>query len=224
MTIAALFDCDGTLYTAQMGRGLLRYLSEHGMDAAKRRAYASILPAHLLGKLKLISRETVSRAYSASLRHMVHGLTTEDAQAAFAWLAGEYLLPTQRPHVIARLREHQAQAHRVVLVSAGLTPILAEIARRLDVTDWIGTPIEVQNGRYTGSLTGELMVGAAKATGAQAHFAAQGIAIDWAASAAYGDSLHDRWMLAQTGNPVAVHPDDGLRRLAADQGWAVLEG
>lgn len=222
--IAALFDCDGTLYTAQMGRGLLRYASDHGNKSAKWKAYAAILPPYLLNKLKLVSREKVNRAYTGSLRYMVRGWTVEAGQQGFAWLANDYLLVTQRPHVIERLRWHQGQGHRVVLVSGGLIPILQEIGRPLDVSDFVGTQVEVQDGRYSGRMLGDVMVGEIKASATQAYFASLGEQVAWPSSYAYADSYHDRAMLGMVGHAVAVHPDPELRAHASERGWEVLEG
>ena len=50
--------------------------------------------------------------------------------------------------------------------------------------------------------------------------AAEGI--DLGASWAYSDSYSDLPFLEAVGNPVAVNPDRGLRRIAAERGWPVL--
>jgi hypothetical protein len=57
--IAALFDVEGTLYTAQMGRGMLRYAREHGRRGAANRYYAAMTPILLFKKLKLMSDEAM---------------------------------------------------------------------------------------------------------------------------------------------------------------------
>jgi hypothetical protein len=42
------------------------------------------------------------------------------AGAAFAWIAEHYMQPLVRPDVLARLRDHQAAGHRVIVVSGTL--------------------------------------------------------------------------------------------------------
>jgi hypothetical protein len=46
---------------------------------------------------------------------------------------------------------------------------------------------------------------------------------DLAASHAYSDSITDLPMLEAVGHPTVVNPDRGLRALALERGWPVLE-
>jgi phosphoserine phosphatase len=39
---------------------------------------------------------------------------------------------------------------------------------------------------------------------------------------AYGDSLHDRWLLEAVGKPAAVNPSNDLAEIARMRGWALL--
>ena len=51
--IVALFDSDGTLYTGQFGRGMMKYSTEHNRRLLAWRYYASVLPAYIAYKVKL---------------------------------------------------------------------------------------------------------------------------------------------------------------------------
>ena len=46
---------------------------------------------------------------------------------------------------------------------------------------------------------------------------------DLGSSYAYSDSVSDVPLLEAVGHPTVVNPDRGLRRVAADRGWQVLE-
>jgi phosphoserine phosphatase len=46
--------------------------------------------------------------------------------------------------------------------------------------------------------------------------------ISLARCSAYGDSLLDRWMLAEVGHAFAVNPTWRLRRIARLRGWQIL--
>lgn len=46
--------------------------------------------------------------------------------------------------------------------------------------------------------------------------------IDWANSYAYGDSYYDYDILSLTGNPIAVTPDDRLRKIATEKNWHII--
>ena len=120
--IAALFDCDGTLYAAQYGRGLMKYAAQFGHKWAVRRYYASLMIPYYLRKAKLIGEEAYHRPLTARMAWMVKGMSEEEFRKLSDCLITEYLLPTERPEVVARLRDHQSKGHIVLLVSAQLHP------------------------------------------------------------------------------------------------------
>jgi len=221
-TIVALFDCDGTLYTAQFGRGLLNYASEHGRKGAVRAYYASILIPYTLSKLKLIHEEKRLRPVIANLARLFRGLSEQDGDAVFDWITYEYLLPTQRQDVIARLREHQAQGHTVTLVSGSFLPALKRIAQSLGATGFVGTQVETQNGRYTGRILPPVMTGNDKDHYTREFFSSLGVEVDWDASYAYADSITDQGLFDLVGNPIAVYPDAKLHALAQSKNWEMI--
>jgi HAD superfamily hydrolase (TIGR01490 family) len=221
--IAAFFDCDGTLYSAQMGWGLLRYAGSHGSRRTLLAYYAAILPRYYLHKLKLVDEERLHRSAISKLAWLVEGWDVERAAAAFQWVADEYLLPTQRPPVIARLRQHQERGHLVALVSGMLAPCLERLGERLGVEHLLGTQLEAKDGIYTGSIIPPVLNGEAKARCLREYLVSQGLEVDWALSHAYADSIQDRGLLRMVGHPAAVHPDTRLLALARDGGWEVLD-
>jgi HAD superfamily hydrolase (TIGR01490 family) len=220
--IAALFDCDGTLYSAEMGRGLMKYAAGHGRRAMVRLYLASLMPRYLLNKAGLIGREALRVKAVARQRWLLRGWDTEQAAAAFDWLAHHYLLPTQRDDVADRLVQHRERGHAIVLVSGMLRPCLALLGDHYQADGIVGTEFEIVDGHYTGRLLSPVINGPPKATYIHAFFAEQGAKIDWAASYAYADSIHDQAMFNLVGHPVAVHPDPELLVLAQDRGWPIL--
>jgi len=222
--IAALFDCDGTLYAAEFGRGLLKYAGSNGAGQAVRRYYTSLLPRYLLRRLRLIEDEDLVRPAIASLGRLVKGWEREQAAAAFEWVAGEFLLPTKRFDVLARLQSHQAQNHRVVLVSGVLMPCLELIGAQFGIPDLIGTQLELKESEYTGRIIPPVISGKDKAPKAREFFATRGLEVNWPASYAYADSIHDRSLFEAVGHPVAAYPDSELLELARSRGWEVIGG
>jgi phosphatidylglycerophosphatase C len=107
-----------------------------------------------------------------------------------------------RPDVLARLRWHQAEGHRTVLVSAGLRAYLAPLAARLGVDHVICTDLAVAaDGRLTGGLAGGNCRGPAKAQRLAAWLeAAAAPGPLWA----YGDSAGDADLLALADHPLRV--------------------
>jgi len=220
--IAALFDSDGTLYTKQMGRGMIRYSAAHGRRAAAYRYYASSAVGYFLRKLKLMKPQRFQENLMTGMARLIEGMTEQQAQEVFGWVAHDYLLPTQRTDVTLRLREHQAQGHLVVIISGSFTPCLDLIGAHFGVENLIGTRLETRDGRYTGEAIPPMITGPAKAEGVRGLLSARGLEVDWEGSYAYGDSITDREMLELAGHPVAVYPDTRLGVLAGERGWEVL--
>ena len=221
--IAALFDADGTLYSAQYGRGLMKYALANGRRLYVAAYFLSLIPAGLPSALKLTHSEGFDRAKIGRMAWLLRGWTEARCLRAFEWITDRYLLPTGREHVLARLRDHQRKGHLVVIASGTFTPSLRVLGERLGVKDLIGTEVGIRNGRYTGGIRPPIIKGADKLAQIQAHLADWSGSINWAASYAYGDSYSDREFMQLTGHPVAVHPEDRLRALALDRGWQILE-
>ena len=220
--IVSIFDCDGTLYSAQFGRGLLRYVGARGFKNRVRAYYLALLPRYLLRKLRLVAEEDLVRPAIANLARLVAGWDVDMGAAAFEWVAGEYLLPSQRQPVLARLEKHRADQHLVALLSGVFMPCLELIGAKLGVTNLIGTRVDIRDGKYSGEILPPVVTGKDKLPMIQEFFKVRDINIDWKASYAYADSMHDRPVLEAVGNPVAVHPDSDLLALARDRNWEVI--
>jgi HAD superfamily hydrolase (TIGR01490 family) len=220
--ILALFDSDGTLYTGQFGRGMMKYSSRHNRRFFAWRYYASILPTYILFKAQLTGWENMQHALLVNLSGLLQGLDQEQAHTALNWLLFDYLLPTQRPDVFRRLKDHQAQGHKIVIVSGMLMPCAEIFREHLEAEGAVGTQPEFKNGKYTGQTIPPLISGPNKATKVRELVQARGWDVDWAASYAYGDSFTDNHMLNLVGHPVAVYPDSKLHTLAKEKNWEVL--
>lgn len=221
--VVALFDADGTLYSAQFGRGLMKYAWRQGRRMQAAAYFASLVPTLLASKVRLGDPEAFDIAKIEKLGLLLKDWTEAEAMRAFDWVTNEYLLLTRRPQVIERLRGHQGRGHVVVIISGTFTPSLQLLGNRLGVTELVGTQIEMKNGRYTGRIIPPVIKGQDKVEGARKHLWDRKVKVDWPAAYAYGDSYSDRDLLRLVGHPVAVHPDAQLRALAQSQNWELLE-
>lgn len=220
--IGAFFDVDGTLYNANMWRGLTQYVSEHGGKSRTRFYMARNMPLLVLRKLRLIDEEMFRKPWVLTLGMLVRGWERARGDAAFRWVAEQYIQPTANEAVIARLKNHVAQGHVVVLVSAMLAPTLQVLGGALGVTGTVGTEIEIANERFTGRVIPPVCMGNAKGTRTREWLESRGIAIDFAASFAYADSISDRVLFDMVGHPVAVYPDPQLENLAREKNWEII--
>ena len=220
--IVALFDSDGTLYSNQMGWGMMKYEEINGRKAAAQIYFASLMPSYVLSKLGLIKGEAFQQTLMNGLTKFIKGLSLKEAASHFDWLANEYLLQSQRADVVTRLKDHQLQGHLVVIASGSFTPCLDLIGKHFGVADLIGTQLEVKNEHYAGKMIPPLITGKAKAEKARELLTSRGVDVDWSSSYAYGDSFTDRDMLSLVGHPVAVYPDKKLFALAKAQNWEMI--
>jgi HAD superfamily hydrolase (TIGR01490 family) len=220
--IAALFDCDGTLFSAQFGRGLLKFAAMHGRRGIVWSYYGSLLIPLFLRKLKLVSQETYSRKVIANLAWLIKGMDEKESQSAFEWLVNDYLLSTQQTEVIAKLRAHQAEGHKVVLVSAQFLPTLKLLGKHFNADGVIGTNLEKRGTSFTGRIIPPVITGQDKNMHVREFFSDNHIEVDWKSSYAYADSITDLELLNLVGNPIAVYPDSKLNSIAKSNNWEVI--
>ena len=125
---------------------------------------------------------------------------------------------------------HARQGHELVLISGTLEPLARGAARALQMElaargiavtiRVIATRLEEMDGRWTGRILGEAMFGNAKARAAKR--LAEELRLDLGRCYAYGDGLHDRWLMEAVGRATAVNPSRELAEIARTRGWPVL--
>ena len=216
---AGFFDVDNT-----MMQGASIYYLARGLAARKYFTTGDLLRfgARQL-RFRLLAAEhggDMSQARQAALA-FVEGRPVDELRALSEEIFDELMAERiwAGTHALARL--HLDAGQRVWLVTAAPVELGAVIAQRLGLTGAIGTVAEIEAGRYTGRLVGDLMHGPAKAAAITELAATEGL--DLSRCAAYSDSINDVPMLSAVGRPVAVNPDAALRRTAREQGWEIRD-
>ncbi|TEU11195.1 MAG: HAD-IB family hydrolase [Anaerolineales bacterium] len=219
--IAAIFDLDGTLYTGHIIKGIARH---HRTHRVKRLPFYMFMSTHMalwpLWRSGLLSEFKARELWARHMGWTVRGWTPQEAAAAFAWIAEQYVQPLVRPD-LARLRDHQAAGHRAIMVSGTPAPLLAEIGRQLGVEETVGTPLVLRAGRYTGACELPVCQGPNKVLRLEVYLHGSDSVL-WPQSYAYADSYTDLPLLERVGQPVAVYPDSQLAAHAQSQGWEIL--
>lgn len=188
----AAFDFDKTLTTTDTLRVHLRRVAGYRLPLVYLRHLHRIIAAAKGGS----SRD---RAKGHILYSVFAGMAATEAQA----LAGETALLIEgrllRPDMVDRLRWHQQQCHRIVIVTASLEDYVVPVMHGLGVNEVIATSLEVDRERVlTGCLAGPNVRGPRKAALLQQHL--NGARVEYA----YGDSTGDREMLAMAREPTWV--------------------
>jgi HAD superfamily hydrolase (TIGR01490 family) len=206
--IAAFFDLDGTLLPSpSLEWRFIAWLA----------ARDAIDGGHLAGWLGHFARNIWHDPYAATFENKRYLAGLRESLAA-DWVGS---LESDSLRFFAfgaeRIAWHQAQGHRVFLVSGTLGPLARAAAHRLPgPIEVCASELEAREGRWTGRLAGEHMRGEAKARAI--HRLAAHHALDLGECYAYGNALADLPMLEAVGHPVAVNPEVGLERIACSEG------
>ena len=146
-TIAA-FDFDGTLTTRD---SLFRFISWRRRRAEVVLDLVKTLPLLALYSARVVGNETHKMAlFARAFRDM-----PADAFERRACDFARSELPRMiRAEALERVRFHQERGDRVVLVSASPTDWIVPWAVSEGITEIIGNPAEVSDGRVTGRLAG----------------------------------------------------------------------
>jgi phosphatidylglycerophosphatase C len=197
----AAFDVDGTLTRSDCVVPFLR-----------RVAGVSGLVIAIVGRPVAMAAALARRdrdRVKALVVGAVHRGRRVDAVAALGEeFAADIASSRLREDVLARLRWHQHQGHRTVLVSASLRAYLDPLARSLGVDHVLCTDVAHRDGQYEGRLDGPNCRADEKVTRLRAWLDAEGLGSVplWA----YGDSKGDAPMLAAAAHPVWVGGDTVL--------------
>jgi HAD superfamily hydrolase (TIGR01490 family) len=154
------------------------------------------------------------------LAELCRGWRVEQVQQIVNETLHELIQPYIYAEAAALIEDHVAAGRDVVLVSASGEELVRPIAEMIGITDVIATRLRVVDGRYAGEV--DFYAGGPNKVDAVRELAAER-GYDLAESYGYSDSATDIPLLEAVGHPTAVNPDRGLRRLAAERGWPILE-
>jgi HAD superfamily hydrolase (TIGR01490 family) len=219
----AFFDLDGTLTTTPVWEGIMAHFRERGLKRWTHRAFwAYHMPIYLFRRLGLISESAFRLHWAAHLAWYVRGDTLDQAGQVWDWVATDFLSQYWRQDVREKLDEHRQAGDLVVLVSGSPVPLLQRIAAELDVQHVVGTRFALRDGHYSGRSLQPVCIDENKATLTKSYLSGLRDKVDYPASFAYADSISDLQMLEMVGQPVAVYPDEALRREALKRNWSIF--
>jgi HAD superfamily hydrolase (TIGR01490 family) len=132
-----------------------------------------------------------------------------------------------RPMIGARARalvtERLREDALVAIVTATNSFVTAPIARELGVANLIATEPATEDGAFTGKVSGIPSFREGKVVRVGQWLAERGMPLEsFSASWFYSDSHNDLALLERVTRPVAVDPDEELRRVAEARGWPVI--
>jgi HAD superfamily hydrolase (TIGR01490 family) len=127
-----------------------------------------------------------------------------------------------RPGALAAVEAHRAKGDQVVLLTASTSYLAELVAEDLRFDAYLSNELEVDaQGHHTGRTVGELCFGRGKLGHALSYVERVGTTLPECAF--YTDSYSDLPVLEAVGTPVAVNPDQRLRREALRRRWQVVD-
>lgn len=217
----AIFDFDGTIYAEETFTLLMKHLKEHPIyQSSYKRFYRAIVPPYIANKLKIYPDSKMKKRSMQLYLEAFEGLTKLEMDAYFEEIKA-VMQQDFNKRVLERLKRHQQDNLHILLVSGAYTQFLERVTDGLLFDHIIGTDIFYENDKVCTKNAITHINGARKTL--KVHEALNEFQIDWKNSYAYGDSFSDLPVLELVGNPVAVKPEEKLRRLAKERGWEVME-
>ncbi len=210
----ALFDLDNTLLSADSDYLWGCFLVEQGLvdaekyDQANQRFYDD----YRRGTLDI----------GAFLRFSLKPLTEhppERLQQLHRQFMQSHIEPVMTDTGKQQIRQHRDRGDTVIIITATNRFITQPIAEAFGVDALIATEPEMIDGVYTGEVSGTPCFQTGKITRLQTWLEDTGQTLD--DSWFYSDSHNDLPLLEKVSFPVAVDPDDELRRIATQRGWMI---
>lgn len=217
--VAAFFDVDNTLI---QGSSLVVF----ALGLARRRFFrlreiAPIVWKQLRFRISGNENPADVRAARAQALEFIKGRDVAELEELCEHIVDRQMLDRAYPGTKELAQMHLDAGHQVWLVTATPVQVAQILARRLGFTGALGTVAEVEDGKFTGRLVGDILHGPGKKHAVAALATIEGL--DMARCTGYSDSSNDVPMLTMVGTAVAVNPDRTLKRIAEERGWPVRD-
>lgn len=211
----AFFDLDHTLVDGDSDSSFIDFLDARGLlPPGVQEAKAPINLAYMEGR-------PWQTEYRALLRRIYEGRDVAETEAVAAEHAETRVLPMLFAGARALLEKERARRDAVVLLTTTNQIVTTPVVQLLGLDGLLSSRMENDGERFTGEVEGEFCTGPGKRTALVGYCEARGV--DPADCAMYGDGRSDMDALAAVGEPVAVHPNEELARVAAERGWPVMD-
>ena len=200
MTALAIYDFDGTMIRGDSIASYLSFAFRYGCLSPGRLMRAGL--SVFLYKLRIISAGEAKRRALCFLDRL-----NDEKQRKLDTAFAAHLCHRIHPDALKQMDQDRAEGRKIIILSASTDNYMHPLADLLGADALICTKL---NELPAGNCRGE-----AKVSRLYSWLTGQGFEPDWAASAAYGDSLSDMPVLDLTGHPALVNPAARtLRRLS----------
>jgi len=209
----AVFDVDRTLIlNTSVEVQLIHFLRQRGM-----------LPlANFIKNFMGFIRQLPHGFEQVVLRKSIYlnGLNAREVKSLLPELFETYLRPRLSQKIQEYMETLRDKGHEIILISGTLDFLLDFLVEILEADGGVGSPLEIQNGLFTGQILGIHPYYHGKVKALKKYL--DGRKVDYRNSYGFGDSWADFPLLSLFGNPIVVNPGKISRRQAKKKGWKVI--
>ena len=207
-----IFDLDDTLLSGDCEREWITFLTSKGLmnDSSAK-----------LDQFDLDYRKGILdfEEYSTFIQKPIMGLTREELDN----LIEEFIqnnIHDLTDNLTKDLLNEASFADKVLIASGSHDFLVRGFADFFKIDSSIGTPVELKNNIFTGQLSGEPTFSDGKVRAVEKWCNSNDIEVK--DSIFYSDSINDLPMFEVCGVPVAVNPDEKLKKIAKERAFKVI--
>jgi len=203
----AVFDCDGTLWSGDAGRGFMDWSLEQGL--VSRSTADWIDNRHRAYRAGKVSEEAIC----GEMVQIYAGLRDEELRAAASRYFNEFVRPRIFPELASLVAALRQAGTELWAVSSTNRWVIEEGVREFGIAPnrILAADVQVANGVITDQLI-DVPTDEGKAR------ALRCVGLD-RPDAVFGNSIHDLAMLELAQHPFPVNPSPALIAAAAQRGW-----
>ena len=207
-----IFDLDDTLLSGDCEREWITFLTSKGLmnDSS-----AELDRFDLDYRIGILDFEE----YSTFVQKPIMGLTREELDN----LIEEFIqknIHDLTDNLTKDLLNEASFADKVLIASGSHDFLVKGFADFFKIDSSIGTPVELKNNIFTGQLSGEPTFSDGKVRAVEKWCNSNDVEIK--DSIFYSDSINDLPMFEVCGVPIAVNPDEKLKKIAKERAFRVI--
>jgi HAD superfamily hydrolase (TIGR01490 family) len=213
----AIFDLDNTILNGDSDYSWINFLIEKGFvdkdEYERKNKY--FYDQYYQGKLNY--DEWAEFALTT-----IKGKKPEEIEDILSKFLNEVIEPMINIYALKLLHDHTHNNDIMLLASATNSVIVEPIAKRLGFKNIVSTEVEIIDEIYTGKVLGIPALSEGKLIKVK-EWMLQNRIESFDNTSFYSDSINDLPLLAVVSKPVAVNPDDMLRKECRKRSWEIID-
>ena len=213
----AIFDLDNTILNGDSDYSWINFLIEKGFvdkdEYERKNKY--FYDQYYQGKLNY--DEWAEFALTT-----IKGKKPEEIEDILSKFLYEVIEPMINIYALKLLHDHSHNNDIMLLASATNSVIVEPIAKRLGFKNVVSTEVEIIDEIYTGKVLGIPALSEGKLIKVK-EWMLQNSIESFDNTSFYSDSINDLPLLAAVSKPVAVNPDDMLRKECRKRSWEIID-